>query len=394
LCSVRLHTVEAVIGRLRDQGFRLPPTTTVLAVQHVQDSLIPLIDGLCRLGIQPDAVRIAAKSYSSQPDALADLRSRGIHVEDDGRMLDPTVGYERELAERVQRLVDEALLRGGPILALDEGGSITAALHRRRAGEHGVAVVEQTTRGARTADRLALSFPVVDVARSETKSDVEGPLIAESMLRGLHRAEQQLGRPSGRVAVVGLGTIGRRVADLLASTGRDVLVHDRDSSARQTAGAEGHRVVALAAAYAEADVIVGCTGYPIIAAGELDRLRRPCLLVNGASSDLEFPLWSHRRPDAVVAHDGPVDPGRPWLYHYRVEAEQSHVLAAGGFPVNFFRTDEPIPARQFQVTRALMLAGAAQAVAETRPGVRPLHPELQAFVRSAHEAEVGAAVAG
>lgn len=48
----------------------------------------------------------------------------------------------------------------------------------------------------------------------------------------------------------------------------------------------------------------------------------------------------------------------------------------GGFPVNFDGSDECIPAEQIQITRALMVAAAAQAVTCQDRGVMALDNEL------------------
>jgi hypothetical protein len=107
-------------------------------------------------------------------------------------------------------------------------------------------------------------------------------------------------------------------------------------------------------------------------------------LINCASSDIEFRLWAHRRTGAVVGGLG-TDASRPWDCHFRI-GDTPRILIAGGFAVNFYNTDEPISSSDFQITRALMLAGAVQAVGSTTPGLVELDGDLQQVIRGAYRA--------
>src|SRR5436190_24073591 len=75
---------------------------SVLAVQHVHSSLLPLVDALCAGGADRARITVVGKSYSTRMPAVAALRASGVTVVDPHRMTDPRRSYEEELSERVE----------------------------------------------------------------------------------------------------------------------------------------------------------------------------------------------------------------------------------------------------------------------------------------------------
>jgi S-adenosylhomocysteine hydrolase len=378
--------IERVVTHL-DLAGRAPfRDFVVLAVQHVHSSMVPLVAGLFAGGADPSRMTVVGKSYSTRPPAVAALRELGIAVVDPGRMRNPLRSYEEELDAEVEQVLvalSRSLRDGRPLLVLDEG-AVAAKVLRRRPELVGPAfVVEQTTRGARWIDSAQMPFPVVDVARSAGKASLEGPLVAESMVNGLRDVLPVLGIRPRHVGVIGYGRMGAGLASRL-SAGFTVSVHDLDRTNAAAAMAAGHSLLGLDAMLDAVDLLLGCTGTPVVDETVLARAGRPLLLVNGASSDIEYPLWSHRRAAALLP-GSQGDPARPWRNHYAVASRSRHVLVAGGFPINFHAPGEPISPFHFQVTRALMLAGAAQAVSATATGPIPLETSTQEVIAQAYE---------
>lgn len=386
-------TIEAVLRDLVGDGSAPLRNWNVLGVQHIQKSLVPLIEALLAAGALPDAVTIAGKAYSRQPAAVEALTALGVRVAGSTRMTDPGLSYEEQLASEVRGLVTSIKASRNShqrLLVLDEGAVALRALLTQDLGN--VHVVEQTTRGARWAAGTLLPHPVVDVARSKAKQRLETPLIVDSMVRGLRQALETI-KPAilrPHIGLIGYGTIGRALARRLSGAGYPVSVHERGRAAANAATADGFPLLELGPLLLKVEVLVGCTGSPVLTAEDLADADRGLILVNGASSDLEFALWPHRRPSAIVTTGPCDDPGQPWKHHYALPGRQRHVLTAGGFPINFYCDDEPIAAEDFQITRALMLAGVFQAIRLNRPGLHTLDPDLQSLVETKHRSRLTA----
>lgn len=356
----------------------------VLAVQHVHTSMVPLVEALRLGGAEVGRITVVGKSYSTRPRAVAALREGGVTVVDPGRMEDPGRSYEVELEQQVTTVLADLRTRtarsGTTLLVLDEGAVAGKVLTRMPALAARARVVEQTTRGARWLETAHVPFPVVDVARSAAKATLEGPLVARCMAVGLRRILGETSRTAHRVGIVGYGRMGARLAGELAGEA-EILVSDTDAAQLRRARADGYRVCPRDELLPAVDVLVGCTGGPILDERALAGRTAPLLLVNGASSDIEFALWHTRRPEAIVSG---ADAATPWTNHYAVDPARRVILAAGGFPSNFYGTGEPLTARQFQLTRALMLAGAIQAGRLTAPGLTPLDSAVQVALSASY----------
>lgn len=375
-----LHHLE-VENRAPFRGCR------VVFVQHVHTSLVPLVDAVLRGGADLEQVTVVAKAYSARPLAVEALRERGVRVGCHDRMRDPTRSYEIELEQDVEGILD-GLDAGesAPLLVLDEGAVAARVLARRPRLASRARVVEQTTRGARWADSAAVGFPVVDVARSQAKAEYEAPLVARSMAAQLALVSDELNLSIHEIGLIGYGRMGARLADALGATAR-VVVHEVDEARGALAAQDGVAVRPLADLLSTVDVVVGCTGGNLLREEDVRLLGRSVALVNGASSDIEFALWRRRRAEAIVpgSHG---DALQPWRNHYAVDqAPHRHVLVAGGFPINFYGTEEPLSPREFQLTRALMLAGAVQAMGGLPPGVTPLEDGVQRRIVDAYASE-------
>ncbi len=320
----------------------------VLAIQHVHSSLVVLLDAICFGGADVSQITVVGKSYSTRRQAMNLLRGRGARVIDPLRMRDPCQSFEVELGERVASVIEEfASVRESDskgLLILDEGAVASHYLVGRPDLAGRVRAVEQTTRGARWLDSVRLGYPVVDVARSAAKAELEAPMVAGSMVAELSRVLAQFGTKLSQIGIVGYGTMGARLASLLAHD-HTVYASDIDDSNAARARADGLEVHDFATLANEVQLVIGCTGNGIITEADLPRFDRELILVNGASSDIEFKLW-----------------GR----------------------INFHCPGEPLTPQQFQLTRALMLAGAVQVIESEGTGLAPLNGQIQGIITAAY----------
>ena len=377
------YSVAAEVASRLDIAGGLPfRSWHVLAVQHVHSSIAPLVDALCLGGATAASITVLGKSYSTRAEAVAELTARGVRFIDPGRMRDPLRSFEEELGARAAAALDELDSVATRLLVLDEGAVAAKALATRVSLAQRCRLVEQTTRGARWIDSAAVPFPAVDVARSAAKASLEGPLVAEAMMTGIQLALGELHAAPARAGVVGYGRMGSRLAALLAAR-LPVVVHDGDEQQAQEARHDGFAVTDMATLLRTVDMVVGCTGTGILGDAELAAVDRPLILVNGASSDIEFSLWP-RRAGPMILPGSAGDENRPWLNHYLAGPRGSHILITGGFPANFHHRVAPIPAHLFQVTRALMVAGAVQVIqGPPRAGLTPLEAGIQHVVATA-----------
>jgi hypothetical protein len=175
-----------------------------------------------------------------------------------------------------------------------------------------------------------------------------------------------------RFGVIGAGAIGQAIIRLITERGGLVSWFDsqKGRSSRET----------LAEVVESSDIILSSTGIGNDLIASLVSDRSEMVLVNCGSSDVEFGLWNVRQSLANYGFSFDVEvPGEPWRGAIRIRNlhRVRHILR-GGFPINFDGTPDPIPADQIQITRAILMAGALQAVLASEPGVYELDRYIQA----------------
>jgi S-adenosylhomocysteine hydrolase len=345
-------------------------------VHHLLGSVVPMIDGFYRAGIDRSDFTIIGKAYSSHPAVLGTLAAKGYAVTNAVEGYTTGIPYDDVLTQVIAERLTSLLADPRPLLILDDGGKALSWLLTSWQGPlpSRLAAVELTSRGAHALAGRRLDFPVVNVARSRVKIEVESRLIALSMVAELDNTLRR--KASGwsiagtRIVVRGYGAVGSNVADLLRSHGALVRVIEPDSDRALCALADRFEI----AHDYDCDVVVGCTGTSKFTPSDLKMFADGTFLVSMGSSDLEFAPWRYSEclsPTGIACQT-------PWKYMFEGALNgRSFTLVNGGFPIDFSGSVDPIPAELIQLTRSLLVAGATQAVVHGEPGLFPLSDAVQ-----------------
>jgi len=374
---VRLPLLDALRKRLQNTAPHCFRGWACIYVQHILRSNLACVDFLRAFGLQLSTLIIVGKAYSTNEETLLEYLQEGIDAQSIGR----GYAYDEPFDSKIISCLGDALgrlSRAGTsrLLIIDEGGLAMQAIARCPHPLPQLAVAELTSRGARHYHLVANRTPIVDVARSHTKKSVEAPIIARSMAESFER-EISAFRPSAgmRIGVLGRGAIGNALTIELESRGFHTNWYD---TARTNPAIPSPSVLV-----GRSDILLSSTGegadwWPLI--GDV---RRPLIFGNTGSSDIEFHLWRMRREviDAGGAFEVEAE-GEPWRGEVRIQmGEVRLVFWRGGFPINFDGSADPIPPASIQLTRALLMAGAVQAVMSRSVGIEKLDDEIQEFLR-------------
>src|SRR5438445_4544380 len=189
----------------------------------------------------------------------------------------------------------EAVLASQPNITMDDGCDLVNVLHTRHADL--LASVrggtEETTTGVIRLRAMArdgqLRFPVVAVNEALTKHMFDNRYgTGQSTLDGLIRATNVL--LAGRTFVVcGYGWCGRGLASRAHGMGAHVIVTEVDPTRALEALMDGYRVMPLADAVRQADIIVTVTGdVDVVDAQHFQAMRDGCILANAGHFDDEL----------------------------------------------------------------------------------------------------------
>lgn len=344
-------------------------------VQHILRSNCDCAEFLLRRGLDKSRLRIFGKAYSTSDEALAYYNERGFRAQSIGGGYDYRAPFDDALISAVKNALDAMVAHGETrILLIDEGGLALQAAAALSRPDLRWAVVELTARGAHHYHLLEQRAPIVDVARSDAKKRIEAPLIAKSLASLLgSRIQTTAGKSLSamRVGLIGAGAIGAALAGELRGLGATVTPFDA-VGARSTTKTIGDALI-------DVDVVTSSTGRGMDWSELVQSLPDGTLLANCGSSDIEFQPWrlrEHFNSQGAFKID---TPDAPWRGNIDIATNGHKVtLLGGGFPVNFDGSPDPIPSKNIQLTRAILMAGAIQAVEHQQPGIHDLHSQMQA----------------
>lgn len=277
---------------------------------HMTIETAVLIETLIELGAQ---VRWSSCNiYSTQDHAAAALVERGI----------PIFAWKGETEKEYYECIDRTLEwpNGGPDLLLDDGGDLTAEVHKRYPHllPNIKGLTEETTTGVHRlhvmAAEGALKVPAINVNDSVTKSKFDNLYgCRESLVDALKRATDVM--IAGKTAVVaGYGDVGKGCTQALKALGAKVWVTEIDPICALQAAMEGFEVVTMEDAAPVADIFVTATGnHGVIRLEHMQKMKNQAIVCNIGHFDVEIDVaaleqlqWENIKPqvDHVIFPDG------------------------------------------------------------------------------------------
>jgi S-adenosylhomocysteine hydrolase len=326
---------------------------------HYVENTLGFLLGTQRAGIPPSWIYALAKGDRTlnRDRVHATLVARGFAsgVLDNTAINAPgTHAAELERATAaVDTFIDAAHAAGRRVLVIDDGGLLARGYGRGDAARRIDAAIELTVSGLkRIAAAGPVGIPVLNLARSQLKTCLGYPEIADSCLRRLRAllpAYKITGRP---VLVVGYGTLGSRLAAALASQGCQVHVADTDPLALITAAQAGYRTYRTAreALHALAPfLVVGTTGDDVLSAADLALLPDGVFLAPFATRDFSLlTAPEHSQHTTSIPGIGCV---------YRLTSGRDAIMLGDGRSLNLFEADA-IPNQGYDAYRAGTLIAA------------------------------------
>lgn len=319
----------------------------VVACQHFFLANYLMFEQLFERNLRPANTFIIPKSYTYNATVERLFLDRGVFVwqydYDSHHAFDERMRAEsRAFVEFIRR--DK--LRCDKILVLDDGGDLTQSVNEALGNRqcHGV---EQTSSGFNKLVMAELGFPVVNLARSHSKLHVESLFIAERMcfktLEFLYEKSIEI----KNCLILGNGPIGAEVHRSLARF-YPADLFDVDESRSALRGELADRI-------GDYDLIFGCSGKLSVPEALQARIREHAVLVCASLREFEPHRLRRRAPRSRDPHEHMYVDGK-WLVN-------------SGFPVNFDgRINDVIP-EKIQLTHALMLSGAYQALDHEERGL-------------------------
>jgi hypothetical protein len=387
-----MEVTRALANCARAARFDFGEGTALVAVQHMLWQTIDLFEAIVSLGVKRENIFALGKIYSNSPVVIGALRDQGITIVE---TTTPAPGDFKPCfmhdVEKLWDVVARTLARRDikRILVLDDGGRCISQMPVELSRKYQVAGVEQTSFGMFLFEENPPPFAVVSWARAAVKLHIGGPIFSHCLLMKLQ--SRMLGGnqlSNENVGVIGLGSIGSAMANLLARQDNHVLFYDPDPQLQVPSYLQERisRVDSLEELMLRSDYVFGCSGRQPFKDQWPVKYRPGLKLFSASAGDQEFnPIIK----DLAATPDFEVSPNA-WDIHAHHGPSGPISIAYLGYPYNFVSRDiEAVPTAVVQVETGGLLAALLQAYlylslceagrAENR-GIQRTSPEAQSLV--------------
>jgi adenosylhomocysteinase len=379
-----LPVIGLTLSEYKGAGKKISKEYEILMIMHLLSDFASMIFELENIGLNSEKTKIVGIPYSTRAPVVEWLlkHSYDVVVSDCRNYSDIYSQVEKVLKEQL-----EVCKKGDrKLLIIEDGGYAVPMLHSKfgEYSQYVVGAVEQTANGIWVDKELEekgkLKIPVMNVAESEYKKEVESKLVGQAIVLNIRNLLAKIGKGvDKKVLLGGFGATGSMVAKELSNAGANVSVYDSDQRRLHSARESSYTVYEdPKEGIRDKELIVGCTGKVWIEEGEMSQLKHGTYFVNATSKRLEI-NYDHLE---VLCHER-VEMDKFIGYTYKIGSDRREIhLLADGFPVNFF-DNESIPDEQIQFIPALMAASAIELLEQKpEPGIHKVSDELQKKVAS------------
>ncbi len=285
--------------------------SNIIGCLHMTIQTAVLIETLVDLGA---SVRWSSCNiFSTQDHAAAAIADQNI----------PVFAWKGETEEEYEWCIEQTITGNTdwkPNLLLDDGGDLTALMHRQYPEllKDVVGVSEETTTGVHRLYEMekdcSLKIPAMNVNDSVTKSKFDNLYgCRESLVDAIKRATDTM--IAGKLAIVcGYGDVGKGSAGSLRGLGANVLISEVDPICALQASMEGYKVVDINDHVHEIDIFVSATGnLNVINHDHMEKMKNGAIVCNIGHFDNEIDVaslkkyeWENVKPqvDQIIFPDG------------------------------------------------------------------------------------------
>lgn len=321
----------------------------VVGTQHLNETTGSLIQTLITIGFRPENIMLLGKNYSSNPSSVLKLRKLGCEVfmpalnVEFGEFAEVNMTHISNLWQKAKEKLRLNMFSG--LIILDDGGRFIETTPEEVCRNYKIASVEQTTKGIRSESVLNSTFPVVSVASSRLKRNIESATIAKGIVNSIKRIDLK----NKKIGIIGLGNVGKSLKKIFLQQNIKVKAFDSVTSHFD----EYRNVEDL---IIDSDIVFGCTGTTLDF--DLSCLyKKNTILASCSSEDLEFKKLINLNLKPIKVLNKFTSPDLIFKFDFGEVR-----LLNSGFPVNFRNDMEVESQKEIQLTRGLLFLGIIQAI--------------------------------
>jgi len=359
-----LEVTHALLDRASAAKFCLDEDTALIAVQHMLEQTVDLFDTVAEMGVRHENIFALGKIYSNSYVVIKTLRKRGVTVVE-STMPEPGKfdQYFEQDCKKLWQVAAEALARRRikRILVLDDGGFCIITVPPEVLKRYSMCGVEQTSLGMFLFEEKPPPFAVISWARAAVKLEIGGPIFSQCLIDRLTTGlRERRAFQREQLGLIGLGSIGRAMANLAGREGKRVFFYDPRQDLQICPMLRRHitRLDSLEELMMRCDCVIGCSGRNPFKNNWPLNHKPGIRLLSGSGGDQEFgPIINYlkTKPDFHIDES-------TWEVRSELGPCGPIQLAYLGYPYNFVsRAPEAVPTRIVQLETGGLLAALIQA---------------------------------
>lgn len=359
----KLRLLDDLVQLTKNTCPNLFTNTVIVGYQHLLETTGSLFQALIQAGVKAENIFILGKCYSTAPSVVEAIKKLGVTYVNPGTIPSQSGCFLKTTTEDAYKLwqaVQNTLHHDKSIesvLILDDGAIAAETLPIEIALNYSVAIVEQTRKGLYSQKTGAYQLPVVEVASSAAKRNLEPPLIAIAIMRRVNAVLDQLKIvQSTMFGVAGYGAIGQAITQFLLQQGYRVYVFDSELPSQLPQHIRLKFTKSMAELFNIADIIFGCTGQDITRGLKFDTHTTEKKLISCSSSDVEFNYYLQKIKKQSIIIIDPLE-----TVSLNLDINCTITIMGGGFPFNFDGRPWTVPADQIESTQGLLFSALVQA---------------------------------
>jgi S-adenosylhomocysteine hydrolase len=307
-----------------------------------------------------EKITIIGKPYSTMAQTVREIKDIGFNA-----IYTPRDMYQ--FNKYVKDNLIEIFQGKENIIILEDGGYCVKYIIESELNTNKLlGIVEQTTIGinrdkeiidALKKQKKEINFPIIDVATTKSKVELESIEIGNSVVRNIENLLNKMKKTIAgkQILIVGFGNIGSAIAGTIKDKA-PVTIYDNDPLRRIKARYRGLHVEKINQALKKADLVIGCTAKTWAKEKELLNLKDEVIFVCASSERVEYSHESLEKLSQSIKENN-------WGLKVVLNKKIINLLA-NGYPVNFFGAsakesvlNSSVPEESFQIISALLLWG-------------------------------------
>ena len=289
-----MDVTQALLNCARAAHFDFGEDTAIVAVQHMLWQTVDLFRALGEMGVRPENIFALGKIYSNSIPVIRALQKMGVTVVE-STMPEPgefNSGFEQDIKHLWEVAADGVALRHiKRIIVLDDAGKCITNTPPDLIRRYVIGGVEQTSFGMFVFEEQPPSFAVTLWARAAVKLQIGGPIFSHCLIDKLN-TEFLIGNSlqAEELGIIGLGSIGRGMANLAARRGNYVMFYDPNPDLEIPRYLQDRvtRLDSLEKLMMRCDYVLGCSGRNPFKDKWPMEYRPGIKLFSGSSGDQEF----------------------------------------------------------------------------------------------------------